>query len=1055
MGLIIVENIMLQEATKIIQSAFHDSFIKRLSLYLHDCVREEVQSSTFRNLKQDKDNKWIFLKGEESLFSNFDNPLALDGSDSDLTELMIQSEMSQKDKYLIYGHLFLVGKNSKSKRKNEFLTPLLYAPCRLEREGVNITCTLQDDVLSLNTGALTALMRKSDDEDEMEHMLDGLLEVVPELPLTKEKLDIFLTTLKSILPDVEISLNHEDDDTENFVKDDSYQETIYQKIDADNIDDFVEESQTSQRTSIKLDKVSVTSQSAVILTKRPSVTAGVLHELTQISEKPSGYFRESALSVVNEEYLRSVGKLFDKGSKEKKELKDFAAVTPLSLSDSQEDVIRKIEQNSLLAVYGPPGTGKSQTIVNLVSHLVANGKTVLVASRMDKAVDVVAQRLNELGAPFLALRAGRLNYQKQLSFQLQDLIANKIDIDTGYEQSILVDVDDMRDLLFAIKELESKCEKIISLENDWHAIIEKKNSLEFDLGEKQFINKKLKKDEVDEIKKVLSSIEKNLEKSGLFTNIANTFSAMKLKKILGVSSLPSDPESIMRLSLELQVAELDCEARIVETRIHKIGNIHQLLLQIKELKKKQRGLAVDILKNKRRESLKGLLRDQIKRQRLIIHTKAIVERKKNLQNRLLEEEDFTPLLEAFPCWCVTTYAVSGSLPMKSGLFDVAIIDEASQCDIASCFPILFRAKKAVIVGDDKQLPHLSFLEKAKEQSFLSQYNIPDKYQLMWRFRTNSMFDLANYYSTSPVLLDEHFRSYYPIIQFSNQEFYGNRIRIMTKDSGTDDVLELHRVLDGKVDSDATRNMPECEAVIKRVHELIADDEGNDDNPVSIGIVSPFRGQVDLIQKALCRVLTETTIRKHQIEVGTAHTFQGDERDVIIFSLAIADNSFAQSLTFLQKPNLFNVAITRARKKLITYISKDPMTLPSGLLKDYIEYTQRYIDSAKDDEFTKNKFKNSFEQTVAQALVMEGFSVKAGIEAAGVKPDLIVSDETGTALIIEIDGVEDSLNENISNMKKQTILERAGYKVIRISFREWEHSSQACIARVKQSIVELS
>lgn len=154
-------------------------------------------------------------------------------------------------------------------------------------------------------------------------------------------------------------------------------------------------------------------------------------------------------------------------------------------------------------------------------------------------------------------------------------------------------------------------------------------------------------------------------------------------------------------------------------------------------------------------------------------------------------------MEAFPCWCVTTYAVSGSLPMKSGLFDVVIIDEASQCDIASCFPILFRAKKAVIVGDDKQLPHLSFLEKAKEQSFLSQYEIPDKYQLMWRFRTNSMFDLANYYSNSPVLLDEHFRSAYPIIQFSNKEFYGNRIRIMTKDAGTDDVLELHHVVEGQ------------------------------------------------------------------------------------------------------------------------------------------------------------------------------------------------------------------------------------------------------------------
>ncbi|MBS6554021.1 MAG: AAA family ATPase, partial [Clostridium sp.] len=788
---------MLQEATKIIQSAFHDSFIKRLSLYLHDCVREEVQSSTFRNLKQDKDNKWIFLKGEEQLFTHFEHPLMLDGSDSDLTELMIQSEMSQKDKYLIYGHLFLVGKNSKSKRKNEFLTPLLYTPCRLERDGVNISCTLQDDVMSLNTGALTALMRKSDDEDEMEHMLDGLLEVVPELPLTQEKLNIFLTTLKSILPDVDISLNHEDDDNENFVKDDAA-ENFYQKIDSENVDDFIEDSQDS-KPSIKLDKVSVTNQSAIILTKRPSITAGVLHELTQIAEKPSGVFRETALSVVNDEYLRGIGKLFDKSGKEKKELKDFAAVTPLSLSDSQEDVIRKIEQNPLLAVYGPPGTGKSQTIVNLVAHLVANGKTVLVASRMDKAVDVVAQRLNELGAPFLALRAGRLNYQKQLSFQLQDLIANKIDIDTGYEEAILVDVEDMYALLNAIKELENKCEKIIELEKNWQEVMARKLALEADLGEKIFINKKLKKDEVDEIKKVLSSIEKNLEKSGLFSSISNSLSAMKLKKILNISSLPAEPESIMRLSLELQAAEMECEARMVETRIHKIGNIHQILGQIKQLKKKQKGLAVDILKNKRRESLKGLLRDQIKRQRLIVHTKAIVERKKNLQNRLLEEEDFTPLLEAFPCWCVTTYAISGSLPMKSGLFDVAIIDEASQCDIASCFPILFRAKKAVIVGDDKQLPHLSFLEKAKEQSFLSQYNIPDKYQLMWRFRTNSMFDLANYYSTNPVLLDEHFRSYYPIIQFSNQEFYGNRIRIMTKDSGSNDVLELHLVTDGKVD----------------------------------------------------------------------------------------------------------------------------------------------------------------------------------------------------------------------------------------------------------------
>ena len=175
---------MLQEATRAINSAFNNSFIKKLSQYLHDCVREEVKSSTFRNLKADKDNKWIFLDEEDTLFTQGLEYLKLNGSDPKITELMVQSETGQKDKYLIYGYLFLTGK-SKSGRKNEFLTPLLYAPCHLERNGVNINCMLTDEFISLNTGALTALMKKSDDEDETESLLEGLLDVVPTAPITK------------------------------------------------------------------------------------------------------------------------------------------------------------------------------------------------------------------------------------------------------------------------------------------------------------------------------------------------------------------------------------------------------------------------------------------------------------------------------------------------------------------------------------------------------------------------------------------------------------------------------------------------------------------------------------------------------------------------------------------------------------------------------------------------------------------------------------------------------------------------------------------------------
>lgn len=1028
---------MLQEATRAINSAFNNSFVKKLSLYLHDCVREEVKSSTFRNLKSDKDNKWIFLKEDDKLFTSNIDYQKFDGSDTKLTELMIQSELNQKEKYLIYGYLFLVGGNSKSRKKNEFLTPLLYMPCKLERNGININCMLTDEFLSLNTGALTSLMQKNDDEEEMEQLIEGLLDVVPTLPITQEKMEIFITTLKSIIPDVEVKFDSKD----TVVEDNLSKDTSSSKSDEDEDEIQEEEESTPQKSSGKIDKITLTNQCAIILTKRPSVTAGVLHELMQISEKPSGVYRETVLNLINEEYIQA------KSAEIPKKKSDFFPVTPLALSDSQLSVIENLETNQLVSVCGPPGTGKSQTIVNLVAHLIANGKTVLVASRMDKAVDVVADRLNELGAPYLALRAGRLNYQKQLSFQLQDLLSNKVDLNEGAEDSIIVDVSDMKKLLNSINEAEEKAETLIKKEKEWSelgvAVSEKKK----EIGTPKYIKVALTKENVKELRDVIDSLLKNIEKSGFLAALNNYTAVNKIKKLAKIDDFFVSKDNLERLREELELAELVCNAQNVEKDIQDTGNLHVIIQQMRTLKKKQRKLVTDILCNKRRGALRGLMKDQVKRQRLFIHSKSLIERKKSLQNRLLEAEDFKPLLEAFPCWCVTTYAVSGSLPLKPGLFDVAIIDEASQCDIASCFPILYRAKKAVIVGDDKQLPHLSFLEKAKEQSFMSKYEIADRYQLMWRFRTNSMFDIANYYSTAPVLLDEHFRSLPPIIDFSNKEFYGNRIRIMKQDSPDIKALKLIEVPEGKVDFDATRNLPEIEAVVKCLHELIVDSEREDpEHPITIGIVSPFRAQVEQLKVSVAKVLSDFMINKHQIEIGTAHTFQGDEKDIILASWAIANNSFPQSLTFLQKPNLFNVAITRAKKQMINFVSRDTTELPEGMFRDYISYIKEYernFDLRNESEFDESTYKNSFEKEVTQYLRDAGYNVRAGVDIGGVNADLVVNNK----FVIECDGLEDNVKSNISNMKKQAIIERCGLLVCRFSLREWRMSKEACANRM--------
>lgn len=996
---------MLQEATKILNSAFNDSFIKRLSLYLHDCVREEVKSSAFRNLSEDKENRWFFVDSKENLLNSSATELNLDGANSELTELMIQADISQKDRYLLYGYLFLKGKNPKRKRGNEFLTPLLYVPCRLERKGVNIVCSLVDDNISLNTGALSELL-KLDDEDTSEHLLEGLVDVLPELPITQESLKIFLTTLKSIVPDVDITRVLEQEFEETNVQDSN-------------------------------SKLILTNTSAIVLTKRPTITAGLLHELMQMAEKPSGMFRETSLNVIQEEFSKSYK------NKSRDEKKEIFPITPLDLSDSQKLAIEELQYNNIVTVCGPPGTGKSQTIVNLVAHLIASGKTVLVASRMDKAVDVVHDRLSGIGAPFLCLRAGRANYQKQLNFQLQDLLANKIDIDTGFESAILTSIDDLKKHFATQKELESKAADILKLENEWMKLFTEFHDENKLMQSEELIKISLNSLDIQECNVLLDKIEHCLNNKNIINSIKLAIDFKKLKKNLELSLEKPSLDIVDSLRRDISIKNVKSELKNIENSINKIGSLQQILQQLKELRAKHKTLAKDILKNQRRNALKSLTRDQYKRQSLMIHGKALVERRKNLQNKLLQDEDFSPLLEAFPCWAVTTYSISESLPLKPGLFDVAIIDEASQCDIASCFPVMFRAKKTVIVGDDKQLSHLSFLEKAKEQSFLSQYNIPNRYQLMWRFRTNSIFDVANFYSPNPILLDEHFRSLPPIINFSNKEFYGNRIKIINKEPDVSQSLELCVVKDAKVDLDSTRNMAEVEKIMEKLQDLISENNGT--KPPSIGIVSPFRGQVELIKKAISQVLNSEIINRYKIEVGTAHTFQGDEKDIMLLSFAVAPNSHHQSIAFVQKPNLFNVAITRARKKLICFISRPPESLSDGLLKSYLEYIESFNTNNK-KEIIKT-YNTPEQKEMATLLEEEGIKVIPNFETAGYKVDFIALLED-KMVAVECDGFNEVDKQNYDiQIKKQAVLERCGWSVVRLTAREWVYSKKACINKI--------
>src|SRR5262249_36054048 len=125
-------------------------------------------------------------------------------------------------------------------------------------------------------------------------------------------------------------------------------------------------------------------------------------------------------------------------------------------------------------------------------------------------------------------------------------------------------------------------------------------------------------------------------------------------------------------------------------------------------------------------------------------------------------------------------------PLKIGLFDLAIIDEATQCDIASCLPILQRARRVVISGDPNQLRHISFLPRSRQAELLARHEIPATEEQRLDYREKSILDFVNDALTSQdqvIFLDEHYRSSPPIIQFSNQRFYAGGLRVMTEKPG--------------------------------------------------------------------------------------------------------------------------------------------------------------------------------------------------------------------------------------------------------------------------------
>lgn len=304
-----------------------------------------------------------------------------------------------------------------------------------------------------------------------------------------------------------------------------------------------------------------------------------------------------------------------------------------------------------------------------------------------------------------------------------------------------------------------------------------------------------------------------------------------------------------------------------------------------------------------------------------------------------------------PAWAVTALSARGRLPLAPGSFDLLVIDEASQCDIASALPLLYRSKRAVIIGDPNQLRHISAVPESLDAQKLQTHDLMDGY-LSWSYTAHSLYDLASslVHANGVVQLRDHHRSHPDIIGFSNRYFYESTLRVATKLNDLSPVWENRpHVRWRNVIGRASRppngslcNEAEARAVVEELRNLMRFGYNG-----SVGVVTPFREQANLIRRffesdnALHRWVTA-----HDCIVETVHRYQGDERDAIIFSPVISQGTPDTALRFLRNNgHLFNVAITRARATLLVVGDQAAARISEvGYLAEFADYVDNVQDS---------------------------------------------------------------------------------------------------------------
>lgn len=394
-------------------------------------------------------------------------------------------------------------------------------------------------------------------------------------------------------------------------------------------------------------------------------------------------------------------------------------------------------------------------------------------------------------------------------------------------------------------------------------------------------------------------------------------------------------------------------------------------------------------------------------------------------------------------------------------FDVIVVDEASQADMTA-LPLLYMGKKVIVVGDDRQVTPLSVGTSEAAVDALCARHLEGRVKEPKLYDSRlSLYGLVQSMAFPAHMLVEHFRSVPEIIGWCSRLSYNGTIRPLRDASSSSLKPAVVPWRTRGTAGDNGVNEEEAQAVIRLLRAMIHDPAYDGKTFGIIPMRSVHGAQVNRIRRLLVENFDPREIERRRIHCGISAEFQGDERDVVILSLV---DSAAPGLPLRKETDgadgmmkkRWNVAVSRARDQLWLVHSFDPAAQlkPDDLRRSLFDWADGVMSGTigaaepfdlPDPEFTGQ---------VLRALRKRGYRVEAGHDAGAWRLDMVVR-ARGRAAAIECDGSgredEDAIRRD---MERQTVLERAGWKFVRVRSADWFRRPEKTLERVCEALAAL-